>query len=382
MKRKLLSIITCIGVIVSCCSTVSFAASESDAASTSSNSNIVLHQLSDGTWTNITSDNISSKLTQSKTATVTVAKDSEFESIYKTADTKYFQKTAPSTYVSVNKVSLPLNSYSSYQTLKTYGIPAEMSKDIASMAALAKQNNCNNAQALVFVSSSSAELQSSQSTSMSTASTQNTMPVITTTWNGMTFHSYQIYFTEMNTTWQTLVQATSTTQAILSAISKMAVMCAETNEQVGALTNLYSAGQTCLQAWQSTTGAAPIYGNSQNKTQVNVNYNIMNQYTFKYNAYLAKDEYGYATQKARINEVDYDTFLYTSTGGQRATGKTYPNTVYYSPNFLYPESKAFQYYLSGSYETVQGKISYGGTNYPIIFEFPNYTWPSGWPTPY
>lgn len=149
-------------------------------------------------------------------------------------------------------------------------MPAEVLDGIATMAAFAKQNNCTDARATIFVTDLG-------------ISSLNTLPRTSTTWNGFTFYHYQVYFTNMWTTWQTVAEAGQTTQAVLTAIKDLAVNAGGmASGPIGVVSNLYSLGATCLNAWTTATGKTPIYGNTSNKVMVDVSYDMYLKYTYYY----------------------------------------------------------------------------------------------------
>lgn len=309
-KRKILAIIICIALTASIFCTPALASNEKAAYNTDK---ITLTKTNDGTWTSNPQNTYS---IQSNSETVSVSLDSEYEGIYKTENNQYFQKIADSTYVPAEKISLPLTSYSSYQELEGYNIPEEMAEDIATMAAFAQKNNCEHAGVTIFVNDNT-----TNSGMCSLMTTQNTMPRETTTWNGMTFYHYQIYFTSMWTQPQQIKKGTTLTSAVASAITSLVMNVAGTNQTIGTAMSIYDVGKTCLQAWTDVTQSTPIYGRTDNAAYVNVCYNILNKYTYMYDPVYQRYIFGYATQKARIIQIDNDTYFYTSCGGQRCRGK-------------------------------------------------------------
>ena len=78
-----------------------------------------------------------------------------------------------------------------------------------------------------------------------------------------------------------------------------------------------------------------------------------------------------------VKQVDTDTYLYTSTGGERNEETERKNQTYYSPNYRSPETEALIYLggTAGSVETIVGDVN--GTL--VYFSFPYFTWPSDWP---
>lgn len=301
--------------------------------------------------------------------TTEIHADAQFEDIYISQDGTYFQKICDDTYLPVRPVVAPLSDYEAYEALKDYNVPSEVMDGIATMAAFAKENQCNDAKVTIFVSS--------PEVTASTQATPNTYPRSTTVWDGKTFHHYIAYFTNLWTTWQTVAEAGATTSAALNAIKTLAVTAAGfSSGSVGVAANLFSAGATCLSTWKTATGKTPVYGNINNKVMVDICYYMYLKYTYYYDPILKVDRHGCSSQCAFVSRIDTDTYLYASTGGQRVEQTVYPRQTYESPHYRYPEETAFNHYFAGVTETVRGQVY----NKTILFSFPNFTWPSDWPS--
>ncbi|MBR2593211.1 MAG: hypothetical protein IKD83_01135, partial [Firmicutes bacterium] len=145
--------------------------------------------------------------------TIKILPDTQFDNIYSTpSKEQYYQKIDDNEFIKVSKVEFDLTDYDAYTNIQKYSIPNEVLEGIASMAAFAEETNSKDAQGVIFVSAGNER-----------SGGLNTYPVTTTTWNGKTFHHYQVYFTNMWTSWQTVVQKGSTTEAALKAIKELAV---------------------------------------------------------------------------------------------------------------------------------------------------------------
>jgi hypothetical protein len=316
----------------------------------------------DGTWHAVSSREIVNN------SIVQIVEDQKFPGIYTSSSKQFFQETETDTYVPVIPINLMLNDDELYKILNAYNLPDEIIKDIGTMVVFAQEQNNNDAQITFFV------LDNSNDTYRS--SKQNLIPVTTTGWKGYTFHNYQIYFTDMWTSWQTIAEKGSTTQSVLNAIKTLtAITAGSTSAVIGGAINLYNGGKTCLNAWISATGKTPIYGNTNNKVMVDICYDIYNKYTYYYDVSLKQDRLGCVSQKAYIVEIDTDTYLYSSSGGQKITDVVYPGTTFKTPNYDYPEQTAFDHYVSPWTEKVRGKIY----NKTVLFNFPDFSWPSTWP---
>lgn len=292
--------------------------------------------------------------------------DTQFDNIYaSTLTNQYYQKTNNDEYIKVSKIEFNLTDYDDYNSIQRFSIPDEVLQGIASMAALAEDTNSREACGVIFVSDGNTR-----------SGNLNTYPVTTTTWDGMTFHHYQVYFTDMWTTWQTVAEKSATTEVALSTIKELAVNGAGmASGPLGTAVNIYSLARTCLNAWRAITGQNPIYGNTNNKVMVDINYNIYLKYTYYYDPFLQMDRLGCSSQRAYVKQVDTDTYLYTSTGGSRAQETVYPYKTYRSPNYNNPEETAYNYHIYAWIERVQGKVY----NKTIEFSFPSFAWPSDWP---
>lgn len=354
MKKVLCIFLSAIMVML--LSTAGLAASQNNEIYFSDD--IYIYEESEGIFRTAKSRNV--------TRTIRVSPDEQFDNIYlASSQEQYFQKTNDDEFIQVSKVDFDLTDYNAYTDIQKYSIPDEVLEGIASMAAWAEETNSENARGVIFISDGKAR-----------GENLNTLPVTTTTWEGKTFHHYQVYFTDMWTSWQTVAQKATTTEAILSLIKELAVsVVGSGNGLIGRATAIYSDGSNCLNAWKAKTGKTPIYGNTNNKVMVDVNYHIYLKYTYYYDPFLQMDMLGCSSQRAYINRVDTDTYLYTSTGGSRAEGTVYPYETYRTPNYNYPEETAYDFHLSGWIESVRGEVY----NKTIQFSFPSFTWPSDWP---
>lgn len=297
---------------------------------------------------------------------IKIVPEKEYDNIYYSVDKDiYFQKANDSEFIPVEKVVFQLTDYAEYKNIQDYMIPDEVLDGIASMAAWAQENNNEDARGVIFVAESN------------TKSGLNTYPMTTTTWDGYTFHHYQVYFKNMWTSWQTIAEQGSTTKAVLTTIKEISMFLAGYKyEELGTASSLFSGGKSCLEAWQAQTGKTPIYGNLNNKVMVDIQYDIYLKYTYNYNP-VKGDVFGCATQKATITRIDTDTYLYTSSGGERSEKTVYPNKTYYTPHYQEPEPEAILYLMgnTGPVESVKGSI----IGKEILFSFPDFTWPSDWP---
>ncbi len=298
--------------------------------------------------------------------TIKVTQYEQFDNIFlESSQKQYYQKINEDEFIKVSKLDFALADYKSCADIHKYSVPDEVLDGIAKMAAWAEETNNQNARGAVFVPSIN-----------SRDDNLNTIPPTTTTWNGMTFHNYQVYFTNMWTQWQTIVEKATTTEIALMGIKKLAAKVAGTfSASLGLAIDLYNAGVNCLEAWQTVTGKVPIYGNTNNAVMVDVNYNIYLKYTYYYDPFLQMDRLGCSSQLAFITRIDTNTYLYTSTGGSRVEQTVYPYEAFRTPNYDRPEEKAFNYCSSGWIETVVGEV-YGK---PIYFSFDFFDWPSDWP---
>lgn len=295
---------------------------------------------------------------------VTFAKD--YENIYQTSDNMYFFKVDNNSYVPVEKLTATLSDSNGIESLQQYKIPNEIYQDILKMKAIAEENGyADTAEVTLFVTKLSNGAKSDY---------LNIMPNEVTYWQNKKFISRQIYFTNMWTSWKEIAKGSGTTEATLKSIKELS-MFATNYTPIGTAMDLINTGKNILENWKSTFGYTPIYGNTQNKVMVDVCYNICLKYTYYYEP-MKKEEYlGCSSQKARILQIDTDTYLVTSQGGKRTEDTVYPNKVYYTPNFLNPEPKAFEFHISGWVERVKGKVY----NAPIIFTWPDFDWPPEWP---
>lgn len=305
---------------------------------------VVVYQAKADEWTS----NSASSIGEQKS--IVLCLDNQYEDVYTTESGQYFRRIDDENYIPSEKVSVALRDYDGYKLLKYYDLPSEVMNDIASMAALAEENGCTNAEASIFVS------EESPTSSVVSAQKSGRESKIKTTWNGKTFYSYQIYFTNMWTTWQTIAEKSATTKAVLSAIKNLAMNAAgSVSTTIGVATAIYSGGVSCLDAWKTATGKTPIYGNTSNKVMVDIKYDIYLKYTYYYDKMDKREMLGCSTQRAKIREIDTDTYLYSKSGGKRLRKTVSPNKVYYTPNFISPEKTAYNHRNSALDRESDGK---------------------------
>ena len=231
------------------------------------------------------------------------------------------------------------------------------------MAAAAEKNKNTNAEINLYVTASS--------------STPNTLPRTKTTWNSKTFYHYELYFTDLWTGWQTVASGSGISSSVLSSICDMTLNAiGSTSSKIGTIASVFGNGLTALEFWDAATTENPIYGNTSNKVMVDVCPDLYLKYTFYDDPTMGEEILGCATQKAKIKEIESSVYLYTQSGGKKVTGSITPNAWYYTPNYKSPEQTAYQHTISGWTERVQGVVY----NKKVIFEFPDFDWPSTWPS--
>lgn len=303
---------------------------------------------------------------RSATNTIRISPSAQFEDIYSsTEQNQYYQKTNDDEFVKVSKVEFNLTDYDAFTDIQKYNIPAEVLDGITTMAAWAESTGNPNAKGVIFATNESTR-----------SGTPNTFPKLTTKWNGMTFYHYRAYFTGLWTSWQTIASKGQTTASTLNGIKDLAVFAAgAASGTIGTAAKIYSGGRTCIEAWKNITGKTPIYGNTANKVMVDIKYDMYLKDTYFYDPALKMERLGCSSQRAYVEQVDTDTYMYTSTGGSRAEDTVYPRVDYRSPNYNNPEETAYDFHAIGWVETVKGKIH----NTTILFNFPNFTRPSDWP---
>lgn len=297
-------------------------------------------------------------------AKLVVSPMEEFDGVYMSKDNKYFQKISDDTFTIVEKKEFNLIDYDANRQIQSYNFPEEVLKEINSMAAFAERQGYKDAKCVIFLGANGNK------------EGLNTSPMVTSYWDGMTFHTYQVNFTNMYTEWKTVAEKGETTQAALSAIKDLAAIAGGlASGQIGIAVNLYNGGQSCLSVWKSATGSTPIYGNTNNKVMADICYDTNIKFTYFYDKMLNLDRLGCRTQRVYVKKIETDTYLYSASGGKKVSKVVRPNKAYKSPNYDNPEEKAFYNYISPWVEIVKGKIY----NKTILYSYPNFDWPSNWP---
>lgn len=298
--------------------------------------------------------------------TIKVTQYEQFDNIFlESSQKQYYQKINEDEFIKVSKLDFALADYKSCTDIQKYSIPDEVLDGIEKMAAWAEETNNQNARGAVFVPSIN-----------SRDDNLNTIPPTTTTWNGMTFHNYQVYFTNLNTGWQTIHEGANVTENILSAFTDVAVtVSGMVSGTVGLITSIFGIGMSCLDAWVNSTGKVPIYGDPNDKVMANITGNLYLKYTYYYHPALQRDILGCSTQLTYIQTVETDTFLYTSTGGERKQTIDYVYDVFRTPNYDHPEEKAFNFHSSCWIEQIACDVQ--GVDMYLPFKI--FTFPSDWP---
>lgn len=319
---------------------------------------ILIYETSDGLYKTVKA--------RSASNAIRISPSAQFDDIYtSTTQNQYYQRTNEDEFEKASKIEFNLTDYDAFTDIQKYNIPAEVLDGITTMAAWAEATDNPNAKGVIFATNGSAR-----------SGLPNTFPKLTTTWNGKTFYSYRAYFTDMWTSWQTVASKGQTTATALNSIKDLIVSAAGmASGTIGTAANLYSGGRTCINAWKNITGKTPIYGNTENKVMVDIQYDIYLRYTYYYDPALQMERLGCSSQRAYVGRIDTDTYLYTSTGGSRSEETTYPRKDYRSPNYDSPEETAYEYRAAPWVETVRGKVY----NTTILFSFLDFTRPSDWP---
>ena len=356
MKKRLISMLTTVTMLFSC--TMVASANDIGTFMDAEKKELLIYEAENEVFMKVQEKGIDNF--------IRVTQDNNYENIYcSTEKDVYFQKINDNEFVEVKKVEFQLTDYENYQNIQRYKMPKEVLEGIASMAAFAQENNNTDARCVIFVAENEANNQ------------LNTLPMVTTKKDGYTFHHYEVYFTDMWTSWQTVSEKGATTRGNLEAIKELVMfVVGEAKEKIGIAYTLFNAGRNCLEAWQLETGRTPIYGNSNNKVMMDINYDIYLKYTFNYNP-VRGETHGCSTQKVIVKQVDTDTYLYTSQGGARNEETEKKNQEYYTPNYKNPESEALLYIggITGSVERAEGEVN----DVLVYFTFPEFTWPSDWP---
>ena len=295
---------------------------------------------------------------------IRLLRDSQFESLYKDVAGNYYLNVCEGIYESVCKTECSLTKYDDYLQLSKLSLPEEMMNGIATAAAFQKDIGNEDAKLVLFISENE------------TRGLPNTLPTVTSTWNGHTFHSYQAYFTGMSTGWQTIARDGATTQAALSTIKELvATIGGVANPTFGLIYSIFDASSTCLATWMQITGLTPIYGQTTNMVQAKVNYTFYLKYTYYYDPATNTDLFGCETQRAYITKIYTDIYLCDSQGGHTVEKTKQPNTNLYTAHYQSPEQTAYENRNYCWVEAVHGKIY----NKSINFTHPSFTWPSDWP---
>lgn len=327
---------------------------------------ITIYQVSENKW--IIQDNKENKFALKKE----LKSIDQLDYVYVTSEGEYFQKIDDKVLVPCDVITKSLNNFDDYKSIQKYQMPDEIMRDIASMADFAKRNNCADAKVSFVVSQNNIDEKTQNVKATGVKNTSKTK----TTWDGKTFYNYEIVFTNMWTSWQTIAEKGSTTQSVLNSIKDLVMNVAgSVSSKIGIISSIFSSGKSCLQTWKDVTGKTPIYGNNSNKVMDDIKYKMTLKYTYYYDKMAKREMLGCSSQKAKINKVDTDTYLYSSSGGKRVEQTIQPKKVFRTPNYSNPEQKAYEHRNSPWTEKVTGKIK----NKKIVFTYPSFSWPSDWP---
>lgn len=309
------------------------------------------------------------KCSSNSKAKIQITEKNSSIGIFKTNDGRYYKEVEPNSFIQVKKNQKKLSSFKAYKEMEKTNIPNEVLQGIASMAALAEENECEKAKVVYYTA------YSSRNNALNNKGIkQNIVSASKKTWDGKTFYDYCIYFTNLQTKWKTIAESGETTKATLSAIKTLATGVVGTvSSGFASLCSIYEGGVSCLKAWKTATGKTPVYCDTSNSVMADIQYDIYLKYTYFLDGKTKR--LGCSSQMVFVKKIETATYLYSSKGGKKINRDIKPNKPYYTPNYKSPYKKAFQHYVSPWVESSVGKVY----NKKVVFSFPAFTWPKEWP---
>lgn len=330
------------------------------ALSKSLNDTIELIEIEPGVWEEV---NTSNYARTSNTMAVQLCENEEF--LYENQNGNYYQKVDLNTYLSVEKINLPLTSYSTYETLKNYGYPKEVTDAIASLAYAEKESGNTDAKVVIYVPNSTR------------SSSVYPSGEIKTYWNNKTFSNYIMNVTNLTTGPTNLATGSSVTESLLKTLVNIGFYIAGNSE--GALAdriNLISNALSLWDSWKDTNPNGSVYIDSGNKAYFSLDYDVYYKYTYYNDTSTGFKRLGCSSQKYLFKKASTNTIINAPTG-QLVDPKYYqPNKLCYTPNYISPEETAYYHQYSGWVETLKAEV--GSTT--VHFATYPFNWPSDWPT--
>ena len=311
-----------------------------------------------------------------------VRASAEYDDIYTTSDSRYFQEVSNDTYQEVQPVGGELTAYSTYQTIEILGLPEEVMAGIAQMAAVAEKNNIADACVTVFVPS--AEKQNSA------RATTQIYPRTATIWDGKTFYHYQVYFTGLDFNgFEVLSSAEIDRSRLKSALNVVLVIVKEIGmmlldalqERVEEVISIFSIGFTMLDAWNEMETGHINYHNPENSVKASGKYRLHQKYTYYYDETV--EHFGCRSQRVFLQELVINITLHTDEGNTGVDTRFTPNASIESPYYSNPEELAYLNYINvGYFDNAMGEFEVGNDKC-LTIDFIDKVlveWPSGWPT--
>ena len=287
----------------------------------------------------------------------------DFDGIYMTESGQYIQRVANGNYIPVDKVALSLGDSQLKQTLAIYDLPVNIYNDILNMQKLAEATECaDTAQAVFFTP----------------PNTRSTMPDETyIDDSGRKFIDRQVYYTNMSTGPQ-MVEAPSVTKDLLQSLKEI-TMLGVGFTPAGTAISITETGVTLWDIWSDRhPGVTDITFHNTNYFWIQLRYNILSKFTYYYDEALDYEYLGCTTQKARITQIETETYTFLEDigGATERTTDYNPDAEYFSTNFDYPYDLAFDHRYVTYTERVSAQIGpykIDGKEIEIRFTF-------AWPT--
>lgn len=205
------------------------------------------------------------------------------------------------------------NSAEVAQAIQTANLEKETSDDLLAQSQLAIERGDSTAIATIYYP----------------ATTRATMAPVYSTYNGRQFKVELIYYTGMNTGWQTVAERANAYQ-VANQLSEGIINAADNNFPIP----LASGALTALQVYENVTGTRPIVGSYEDYVQARVMYDIYNKHTYIQSQGAQPTwMHGAYTRRVNLRQIGLSQYYFNYYGGRTVDTYYNINRAFQTPHY-------------------------------------------------